>query len=353
MKKIICSLLVIFSIAMALNAKETPRIVKAPVSTSQNTSFVYIDEVILDSDSTTIRFHAFSQPNTWIRIASDSYLKVNGKKYPAANGIGIDLGKEFWLPNNGEASFAVSFAPIPLDSQTFDFIEGDGLGAFIIEGVDLSKTRNDSSAMPMNPSPTNAEDIEALLRLGGYENYSFDLTPLLSRDYMLHIIVKEYENGQLVGTNILGARNNKTHISEFSIEDQKNILEQGHAVDPENDIFTQTDRISIRLLPVQGDSVRFCFIDINNMGSLGRPFGLKKVSGNGMEICNYETRPFEKYEFKSLEFCPLLLLGSFWFDERFNIFRFCGENEISRDLNSEILKHIPHYYIIGIRPLPL
>lgn len=353
MKKAICLFLLFLSLSLALHAKETMRSVKSPECVSQNTSSVYIDEVILEPDSTTIKFHAFGQPNTWIRIASGSYLKVNEKKYPAANGIGIDFDKEFWLPKSGEAYFAVSFAPIPIDTKSFDFIEGDVMGAFIIEGVDLNESPNDAPAMPMNPSPTNAYDLEQLLKLGGYENYSFDLTPLLSRDYMLQLIAQEYENGELVATNILGTRANKTHLSAFPPEDQKEILEQGLAADAEHDIFTQSDRLSIRLMPVKDDSIRLCSIDVENIAIMRFPFALKKVSGGDMEICMYETRPFEKYEFHNLEFCPLLLLGSFWYDEQFNIFRFCGENEISHDLNSKILKHIPHYYIIGIRPLPI
>ncbi|MBR4729229.1 MAG: DUF5041 domain-containing protein, partial [Prevotella sp.] len=28
--------------------------------------------------------------------------------------------------------------------------------------------------------------------------------------------------------------------------------------------------------------------------------------------------------------------------------RFCGENTIKPDLSSDILKYVPHYYIIGV-----
>ena len=53
-------------------------------------------------------------------------------------------------------------------------------------------------------------------------------------------------------------------------------------------------------------------------------------------------------EFKENEFIPLILLGSGWFDERFNIFRFCGESEIEPDMSSEILKEVPHHYVLGV-----
>ena len=38
-----------------------------------------------------------------------------------------------------------------------------------------------------------------------------------------------------------------------------------------------------------------------------------------------------------------------WLDERYNIIRFCGEKEIDPELSSEILKHLPHYYILGLK----
>ncbi|MCL2502285.1 MAG: DUF5041 domain-containing protein, partial [Bacteroidales bacterium] len=64
---------------------------------------------------------------------------------------------------------------------------------------------------------------------------------------------------------------------------------------------------------------------------------------------SYNTRPFKISEFKEDEFIPLILLGSSWYDERYNVFRFCGEKQIEPDMSSEILKDVPHYYVIGVR----
>ena len=45
----------------------------------------------------------------------------------------------------------------------------------------------------------------------------------------------------------------------------------------------------------------------------------------------------------------MVLFGSMWWDEKANVHRFCGANEIDRDMSTDILKYIPHYYVIGIK----
>ncbi|MBR7026190.1 MAG: DUF5041 domain-containing protein [Bacteroidales bacterium] len=47
-------------------------------------------------------------------------------------------------------------------------------------------------------------------------------------------------------------------------------------------------------------------------------------------------------------FTPLLLFGSYWYDEQNKVVRFCGENSFPSDMSSPTLKLIPHYYVIGI-----
>ena len=43
-----------------------------------------------------------------------------------------------------------------------------------------------------------------------------------------------------------------------------------------------------------------------------------------------------------------MLVGSFWWDPEFEVFRFCGDNVIEPDLSSGIIKNTPHYYVIGM-----
>ena len=55
------------------------------------------------------------------------------------------------------------------------------------------------------------------------------------------------------------------------------------------------------------------------------------------------TLPSEKETF-----IPLVFYCSFWYDEKDKVTRCCGENYIAPDLSSDIPKHSPHYYTIGI-----
>ncbi|MDE6633830.1 MAG: DUF5041 domain-containing protein [Bacteroidaceae bacterium] len=47
-----------------------------------------------------------------------------------------------------------------------------------------------------------------------------------------------------------------------------------------------------------------------------------------------------------------MILGSVWYDKDAGVFRFCGEKEINPDMSSQILRYIPHYYVIGIEVNP-
>jgi hypothetical protein len=63
---------------------------------------------------------------------------------------------------------------------------------------------------------------------------------------------------------------------------------------------------------------------------------------------SYHTRPFKIKAFKEDEFIPLILVSSGWYDDRFDIFRSCGQREIEPEMSDEIYKNIPHHYIVGI-----
>ncbi len=64
----------------------------------------------------------------------------------------------------------------------------------------------------------------------------------------------------------------------------------------------------------------------------------------------YESRPFElTVPIEKGKFIPLVLYGSYWYDSKANCCRFCGDNEIKPDLSSDIVKYIPHFFVLGIK----
>ena len=64
----------------------------------------------------------------------------------------------------------------------------------------------------------------------------------------------------------------------------------------------------------------------------------------------YESRPFELVgSLEKGKFISLIFYGSYWYDAAAGGCRFCGENEIKPALSSDIVKYIPHYYVLGIK----
>ena len=64
----------------------------------------------------------------------------------------------------------------------------------------------------------------------------------------------------------------------------------------------------------------------------------------------YKSRPFELVPpFEKGKFIPLVLYGSYWYDPEAGGCRFCGDSAIKPDLSSDIVKYIPHYYVLGIK----
>ena len=108
-----------------------------------------IRQVDADASGTTVCFRYYGQEGYWFRIAKDSYLEANGKRYKAtaANGITFDennypklkasaitdgiMSKQFFT------DFTLNFEPFETIPETFDFKEGDGEGAFVIRNVSV------------------------------------------------------------------------------------------------------------------------------------------------------------------------------------------------------------------------
>ena len=108
-----------------------------------------IRKVDANANSTTISFRNYSHKDYWFRITKDSYLTANGKKYKmtAADGIKLDEDNysqvkasestDEFLGNICYTDFTLTFEPFDTIPTTFDFIEGDVQGAFVIRNVSV------------------------------------------------------------------------------------------------------------------------------------------------------------------------------------------------------------------------
>ena len=108
-----------------------------------------VRHVEANADGTKVSFRYYTKKGYWFRIAKDSYLTANGKKYKltAADGIKLDVdnfpevndftAKEDYIGEINYSDFTLSFEPFDTIPTTFDFIEGDVQGAFVIRNVSV------------------------------------------------------------------------------------------------------------------------------------------------------------------------------------------------------------------------
>ena len=218
------------------------------------------------------------------------------------------------------------------------------------------------SAQSVKQIEPNYQDYISLLNERGYMVYSYDISELKDSTYQIKLVIKEYELGKEepikthdfkygnLQNRLLVKDFMKRELSDDELEDLKSKSD-----DFENGIFRSSDKISIGFLPVENDSIENFKLTVDNIGTIGSKLKLRKVFGghNPEGEYSYGTRPFSIPSFKPNTFIPLALYGSYWYDEQFDIVRFCGENEIDPELKAEILKDSPHYYIIGVIFKPL
>lgn len=108
-----------------------------------------VRHVDANADGTKVSFRYYTKKGYWFRIAKDSYLTANGKKYrlTVADGIKLDVdnfpevndftAKEDYIGEINYSDFTLSFEPFDTIPTTFDFIEGDVQGAFVIRNVSV------------------------------------------------------------------------------------------------------------------------------------------------------------------------------------------------------------------------
>ena len=74
-------------------------------------------------------------PDFSFQFVGDTYLKVGEQRYTLTSADGIELNKFVQTNKDYKREMAFHFPPLPKDTKTFDFIEGDGERAFQIKGI--------------------------------------------------------------------------------------------------------------------------------------------------------------------------------------------------------------------------
>ena len=207
------------------------------------------------------------------------------------------------------------------------------------------------SSQALKPVKPDFDAYVSLLQADGYDVQSYDLSALSDSTYSFMLIVREYENGKMIHDGyerFIYPLRNRNMLSRFSEEDQKTVKPEDMA-DAARGIYSLGTRLNLGLSPLNDSTLRVS-MEIPEIGAAYQQISLRPQAHpkTGTIQHNYSTRPFTAPVFHSDTFIPLMLVGSAWYDPQIEMFRFCGENEITPDLSQEIVSHVPHFYVIGV-----
>ena len=165
-------------------------------------------------------------------------------------------------------------------------------------------------------------DYLPLLKAQGYVAYSFDTKEFVDRQ--VEPVVMEYVKGEEL-RDVLG----------FSIT------------------MSLDEKLVIGFAPSDNDSTAIYTFNFSEGRGFNGRLNLKAIYAPEEPTKSryiYESRPFELVPpFKAGQFIPLVMYASYWYEPETGVSRFCGESIIKPDLSSDIVKSIPHYYVLGIK----
>ncbi len=202
------------------------------------------------------------------------------------------------------------------------------------------------SAQQIKKTSLELNDIIDVLELQNYAFSKFDISDLKDKSYNISFYIAEYDSLRTEPIKkYISAGENRSMISDFPERFHEEL--RAEALDSAKLVAYLANFISLAIIP-QNDSIRDLAFNIENMSSGLRSLNLKHKTSRNKP--NYIAAPFIVNETIEIsKDIPLMLLGSMWYDAENGFYRFCGESEIAPDMSSEILKNIPHYYVIGVR----
>lgn len=195
----------------------------------------------------------------------------------------------------------------------------------------------------------SADDILCALEMSGTFLYSFCFDSFNDEVYEISPFAEEYIDGKRIDKDInFSFGKSKVDVRQFG--DKADSWRELYGMAPSDSIYTKLSDIGIYIINGNDSTVRSC-INIKSIGTIDSVLK-KRTATKGPDkgkFINYSHRPFRMIPQEGdCIHIPLVLYGSYWYDDQCDLYRFCGDKEISPDMSSEILKSIPHYFIIGV-----
>ena len=134
-KNLLLAMLCIFSIVACTPREKS---VEDPYFESTSTTMMDIRKVEMNDSATVVSVDVYQRPKFWIMFGSKIHLLADGKEYAIRKVEGTELDQKFWMPESGEAAFKVVFEPLPMRTESCDFIMGDDPTDLNVYGIDLT-----------------------------------------------------------------------------------------------------------------------------------------------------------------------------------------------------------------------
>ena len=122
-------------------AKEN-KVIEFPLVGAANTKMIVFEKVELTDTATVLTIRGFNQPNYWIRVAACTRLVAQGIECKLLDSRDIEIGKELFMPEDGDSCFTLLFEPLSKGAISFDFIEGEAEDDWRIYDIDLTGKRD-------------------------------------------------------------------------------------------------------------------------------------------------------------------------------------------------------------------
>lgn len=174
MKKI--TILLVFLTMLTVVGAKNIRTINNPSFTVSSTYTFQIEKVDINKESTVLHCVSYNHPGWWFKIASSSYLLVDGKKIKVNSAEGIKMDTNITVDSTRQCRYSLIFPAISAKTNSIDFLEGDFDGAFQVFGINLKnkKLLYDSKAIPemVRKAAMHPSDDNKLLPMPKWENGS-------------------------------------------------------------------------------------------------------------------------------------------------------------------------------------
>ena len=85
------------------------KVIEYPLVGASNTTMLVFEKVELTDTATVLTVRGFYTPEHWIKVSPNIHLVTQDKEYELIGSNGVELGKELFMPEDGDSCFTLFF----------------------------------------------------------------------------------------------------------------------------------------------------------------------------------------------------------------------------------------------------